>query len=107
MPACEHDCACQCIHVCTYVRTGSRPPVSDGPHEPAALAPLKGVNYPALFLAWDIILSLHKAEAETGPQKPLRPIVLSLLDKWQAGVGAWEGFKTFMPRAFTFLTPAE
>lgn len=58
----------------------------------AALAKLKGVNYPALFLAWDIILSLYKAEAGTGPLKPLRPIVLSLSDKWEAGVHMYGGF---------------
>lgn len=35
----------------------------------AVPAPLKGVNYPALFLAWDIILSLYKAETGTRPLK--------------------------------------
>lgn len=61
-----------------------------------------GFNYPALFLAWDIILSLYKAETEAGPPKPLRPIVLSLSDKWEAGVHVWEGFKSYMPQPLPF-----
>lgn len=81
--------AFMCAHMCTQE---ARLPVSDWPAW-AVLAPLKGVNYPALFLAWDIILSLHKAETETGPLKPLRPIVLSPSDKQRQRFTCRRGLK--------------
>lgn len=89
---CLFECLCVCVSVimlvsafmCTHMCAQEAASVRLATW--AVLVPLKGVNYPALFLAWDIILSLHKAEAKTGPLKLLRPIVLSLSDKWEAGV---------------------
>ena len=72
--------ALMCSHMCAQEAVAVQQAIG------AMFEPLKGVNYPALFLAWDIIVSLHKAETETGPLKPVRAIVLSLSDKWEAGV---------------------
>lgn len=62
MPVCERGNFCQCVHMCIYVCTVASVQQATW----AMLAPLKGVNYPALFFAWDIILSLYKARPRQG-----------------------------------------
>ena len=56
---------CLSVRSCVHVRVHRKLPVSDGATW-AMLEPLKGFNYPALFLAWDTILSAHKALTRQG-----------------------------------------
>lgn len=49
---------CSSVHPCVRLCAHGKPLASD--------RPLKGFNYPALFLAWDTILSPDKAERRQG-----------------------------------------
>lgn len=99
MPECERDYACQRIHVCAYVCTRSHlHPTGHMCHARAT----EGVQLSSFVLSMGHHLIPGQSRDETGPLKPLRAIVLSLSDKWEAGVHVWEGFQVYMPGPFHF-----
>jgi len=69
--ACLNACVCVIMHVCVWLCMSVHSCGHMCAQDTAcvqqdtwvALAKLKGVNYPALFFAWGLILSLYKAEA--------------------------------------------
>lgn len=79
MPECERDYACQRIHVCTRSRLH---PTGRMSHARAT----EGVQLSSFVLSMGHHLIPGQSRDETGPLKPLRAIVLSLSDKWEAGV---------------------
>lgn len=83
MPARERDYARQRIRVRAYVCTRSRlHPTGRMSHARAT----EGVQLSSFVLSMGHHLIPGQSRDETGPLKPLRAIVLSLSDKWEAGV---------------------